>query len=142
MMSQPGAGAACLVWPATQVPCLPPQYGGGQTEHSKLLAATWLIAAVPDPGQGGAVERRPRGRGGQLGSSRGASLLPGPEHIPKHLSALIEPLNGCPFHSAKAQGTLLSQCLGSSWELQLPNQSISIETGGMDGRRFPEVGTG
>lgn len=136
-MSQPGAGAACLVWPATQVPCLPPQYGGGQTEHFKLLAATWLIAAVPDPGRGGAVERRLRGRGGQLGSSRGASLLPGPEHSPKHLSALIEPLSGCAFHSAKAQGTLVS-----SWELQSPNQSISLETGGMDGRQFPEVGTG
>lgn len=75
----------------------------------KLLAATWLIAAVPDPGRGGAVERRLRGRGGQLGSSKGASLLPGPEHSPKHLSPLIKSLRGCPLHSAKAQGTLVSR---------------------------------
>ena len=78
---------------------------GARQNTLKLLAATWLIAAVPDPGRGGAVERRLRGRGGQLGSSKGASLLPGL----KHLSALIKPLSGCPLHSAKAQVTLVSR---------------------------------
>lgn len=59
MMSQLGeVRAACLVWPATRIPAFQLRMTGDWAEHPELLAAIWLIIAVPDPGLGGAVERR------------------------------------------------------------------------------------
>lgn len=112
----------CLLGVASHTgPCLPAQNGGaGPDRAPQPLAATWLIAAIPDLGWVGPWRDGLEGREGQLDSYRGVTLLQGPEPsaaLSTGLLSLIHSAGVLPF--GQGPGSLVfssrfGQLLGTS----------------------------
>ena len=135
------SSACCLLGVASHTGPLPSssEWQGGPDRAPQPLAATWLSAAVSDPGWVGPWREGLEGREGQLDYSRGATLLQGPEPSAALSTCLLSLIHsaGVPPFGQGPRSLVFSQDWGSSCGLQSHKTSLFLLK--QEGRKWEQA---